>query len=342
MQDMLSIPEREYIRQFTEHLEDYLNSLKKIGFEDIGKGVDLFGAGRVSNVKADFELFERNPDMLKKFEEITLNNPIVKFADDQGYFKCANVNTSVFDIEELIATEGSKSSKDSGTKRATAKGKKEKATPAAAAPAKKAKKATKPAPTKAKAAEKPKEVAAPKAKAKAKKTTKPASKAKAPAVEEMVPVKEKARTTTKKKSAKIIPIVDEITERQKLWSKQVENLYKKVQSWAGSQIKNGTFTVHFHPVELADELGRPYKMECLELDTGYSQLVFQPMEMSLLGTVGRIDIYWPDGKLPKITLLLLDVVRNKPFWELWRGTSIDDRQALDKDSFDAMVRDWLD
>jgi hypothetical protein len=90
---------------------------------------------------------------------------------------------------------------------------------------------------------------------------------------------------------------------------------------------------------LADETGKLYKMDCLELDAGYSQWIFQPMEMNVLGTVGRIDLYWPDGQLPKITLLLLSVVRNKPFWELWRG--VEDRQSFDKDSFDSLLHDWL-
>jgi hypothetical protein len=148
-------------------------------------------------------------------------------------------------------------------------------------------------------------------------------------------IKDKLRSTAQKKKA----APPEGSERQKLWAKQVENLYKKIQNWVGSYIKNGQLAVNFHQVELADETGKLYKMDCLELDAGYSQWIFQPMEMNVLGTVGRIDLYWPDGQLPKITLLLLSVVRNKPFWELWRG--VEDRQSFDKDSFDSLLHDWL-
>jgi hypothetical protein len=90
MEDMLNLPEKQYAKLFFMYLEELLNSLREIGFENIGKGVDLFGKGKLFNVKADFELFESNPNALKVFELITINNSIVKFAEEQGYFTCTN------------------------------------------------------------------------------------------------------------------------------------------------------------------------------------------------------------------------------------------------------------
>lgn len=329
MEDMLNLPEKEYSEVFAGHVEDFLNSLREIGFENIGKGVDLFGMGKVSNVKANFEMFENNPDMLRKFEQITLNNPIVKFAEDQGYFKCANKDTLAYDEffgAESMDSAPKSSRKESAAKRTAAKGKKKEAV--SSAKAKKPAKATKVA-EKAKSSPPAAAATATKAKTKAK-----AKKGKATA-DESSSIKDKLRSTAQKKKA----APPEGSERQKLWAKQVENLYKKIQNWVGSYIKNGQLAVNFHQVELADETGKLYKMDCLELDAGYSQWIFQPMEMNVLGTVGRIDLYWPDGQLPKITLLLLSVVRNKPFWELWRG--VEDRQSFDKDSFDSLLHDWL-
>lgn len=165
MEDMLNLPEKEYSEIFAGHVEDFLNSLREIGFENIGKGVDLFGMGKVSNVKANFEMFENNPDMLRKFEQITLNNPIVKFAEDQGYFKCANKDTLAYDEffgAESMDSAPKSSRKESAAKRTAAKGKKKEAV--SSAKAKKPAKATK-------VAEKAKSsppAAAPKAKTKAK------------------------------------------------------------------------------------------------------------------------------------------------------------------------------
>lgn len=97
MEEMLNLPEKEYVKLFFGYLEDFLNTLREIGFENIGKGVDLFGKGKLFNVKADFELFENNPAALKEFELATIDNPIVKFAEEQGYFNCANRTHLVWD-----------------------------------------------------------------------------------------------------------------------------------------------------------------------------------------------------------------------------------------------------
>lgn len=97
MEEMLNLPEKEYVKLFFGYLEDFLNTLREIGFENIGKGVDLFGKGKLFNVKADFELFENNPATLKEFELATIDNPIVKFAEEQGYFNCANRTHLVWD-----------------------------------------------------------------------------------------------------------------------------------------------------------------------------------------------------------------------------------------------------
>ncbi len=97
MEEMLNLPEKEYVKLFFGYLEDFLNTLREIGFENIGKGVNLFGKGKLFNVKADFELFESNPEALKEFELATINNPIVKFAEEQGYFNCANREHLIWD-----------------------------------------------------------------------------------------------------------------------------------------------------------------------------------------------------------------------------------------------------
>lgn len=97
MEEMLNLTEKQYVKLFFMYLEEVLNSLREIGFEDIGKGVDLFGKGKLYNVKARFELFENNPEALKVFELITINNSIVKFAEEQGYFTCTNREHLVWD-----------------------------------------------------------------------------------------------------------------------------------------------------------------------------------------------------------------------------------------------------
>ena len=137
MEQMLDLPEKEYKKLFAS-VETYLKSLKEIGFEEIGKGVNLFGKAKVSNVQADAKLFENNVEALKKFEDITLNNPIVKFAEEHGYFEVKEKNTlvwdSIFGRESASASPAKSSAKTSA--KAPAKAAPTKATPAKAAPTK--------------------------------------------------------------------------------------------------------------------------------------------------------------------------------------------------------------
>lgn len=96
MDEMLGLSEKEYKKVFTA-VESYLKSLKGLGFEEIGKGVMLFERAKVYNVQADASMFTNNVAALKKFEEITLNNPVITFAEKQGYFKVQNRNKLAWD-----------------------------------------------------------------------------------------------------------------------------------------------------------------------------------------------------------------------------------------------------
>jgi hypothetical protein len=56
------------------------------------------GDERVFNVRAHADSFENNLENLKKFEEIILNNPVIKFIEKHGHFKVNNRNKLAWDI----------------------------------------------------------------------------------------------------------------------------------------------------------------------------------------------------------------------------------------------------
>ncbi len=91
MEEMLGLSENEYARIFTENVQEYLSELRNIGiFNPIGSGVNLFGKVRVFNLGASLDDFYKYPELLMKFEEVTLKNPIVQFCENAGYFVCEN------------------------------------------------------------------------------------------------------------------------------------------------------------------------------------------------------------------------------------------------------------
>lgn len=323
MEEMLNLPEKEYTKLFLGYLENYLNSLREIGFENIGKGVDLFGKGKVFNAKASFELFEGNPETLKKFEQITMNNPIVRFAEDQGYFKCANKEKLVW--EDFFGTPSAETPKpprkESSAKRPAAKAKvKEK--------------------VKTKAKEIVKEIVKETTKAKVKPKAKPSEKAKAKTREKAggaLSLKDKLHKIAQKKPA---AAVDD--GQRKVWVKQLGDLYKKVQGWLSEYTKAGYLTLNFNKVTLSDESGNSYEVDSLVLDVvNHPPVVFQPVEMNVLGILGRVDLSLRDGKTPKMAIMLTSDIKNKPQWELWKGLMPSDQQMFDKARFEALLHEWI-
>ena len=86
MQDISGETYHNLIESF---INEYRTSLKtQCHFTDIGK---------IDNVAIDFNVLENNSEILKAFEQITVNNPIVQFAEKQEYFKCLNPNQLVWD-----------------------------------------------------------------------------------------------------------------------------------------------------------------------------------------------------------------------------------------------------
>ncbi|HHB93505.1 MAG TPA: hypothetical protein ENK59_09890 [Thioploca sp.] len=97
MEKMINVPAKEYVKILSA-IKNYLESLKALGFEPIGKGVKLFeGEEKVFNVQADASMFENNLENLKKFEKLTLNNPIIKFVEKHGYFEVKNKDKLAWD-----------------------------------------------------------------------------------------------------------------------------------------------------------------------------------------------------------------------------------------------------
>jgi len=125
MEQMINVPAKEYVKILSA-IKNYLESLKALGFEPIGKGVKLFeGEEKVFNVQADASMFENNLENLKKFEELTLNNPIIKFVEKHGYFEVKNKDKlawdSVFGSGKTSKKTKSSTKKPANTKKPVAK-----------------------------------------------------------------------------------------------------------------------------------------------------------------------------------------------------------------------------
>jgi hypothetical protein len=244
-------------------------------------------------------------DALRKFEEITINNPIIKFAEEQGYFKLKNKDSLLWD-----SYFGDKDKTKSTTK-----------SPASTTSKKKA-------------------------------TTKVVTKTKTKA-------KTTAKTTAKKQPRLISTgsLADKLKQiassqpdssldgdaRQKAWVKHVDGLYKQLKTWLSDSAKNGHISFNVQKVTLSEDSLGSYEMDSLELDlVGAHQIIFQPVEMNILGAVGRIDVYHRGYNPHKVMLLLHDEGNNKFHWELWKGLKKEAQQPFNKKTLEALLSQWIE
>jgi len=343
--------EKDYKRLFTA-IENYLKSLKEIGFKNIGKGVNLFERAKVYNVQADVLQFEKNLDALKKLELITINNPVIKFAEERNYFKVKNRQKLAYDSNFSVASKAS----DRYAKPAT-KGK------PAATKAKSAATKAKSATTKTKSADYTKPVAAvakPVAAVAKPVATKAAAKAKPSSAEA------KSSTTAKKAPAlpsstpklpTTIPFAEKLKKlatnqpessldgdaKRNAWTKQVNSLYKKVQNWLSDHVKNDYITFNVRNIKLVEENLGTYEMDSLELElVGGHQVIFQPVEMNILDSVGRVDVFHRGDKPHKVMLLLGNEGKNKFSWELWKGFKKEEQLSFNRESLEALLNQWIE
>lgn len=307
MEKMINVPAKEYVK-ILPAIKDYLESLKALGFKPIGKGVKMFeGEEKVFNVQADASTFANNLENLKKFEELTLNNPVIEFVEKHGYFEAKNKDklawNTVFGSEKTSkkATKEATVPKKSGAKAKT---------PIIAAKST-AKVATKPV-TKS---------AATKKASVAKKAVKSTANTKAP-------LQTSKKLATGKSSQ---------AEQRKIWLKQIGLMYKKMQSWLSEYSKSSNIVFNTTVNKLDDGLGA-YDVETLEVNmVGKHKIAFKPIETNVLGAIGRIDVIQSGNNK---TMLLLFPKGKSYQWEIWN--SPDDRQTLDKENIGKLLTKWIE
>ncbi|WP_069470377.1 hypothetical protein [Candidatus Marithrix sp. Canyon 246] len=312
MNEMLGVSETEYKKIYTA-IDSYLESLKKLGFTEIGKGVAIFGRKKLFNVTAEAKIFENNVAALKEFEKITINSQIMKFAEKNNYFKAKNKTKSAWDTIFAAA--------------------KPKAKPKAKAAPKKKVVA---APKKVVAAPK-KVVAAPKKVVAAKVAKKPAATSKRSAT--LADKFKKMATANKPKTS-----VKTGSEKQ-VWAKEVNGLHKTIKTWLNDYSKNGYISFSTSKVKLHDEDVGNYEVNALELDIlGGHKIVFQPMEIGFIGAIGRIDVTHiaPDDDGHKHMMLLIKDSKDNLHWKLWKNLNIGNQLAFNKQMLDELLNQWIE
>ena len=344
MKDMLGLSEEEYTN-ILPAVVTYLDELKKIGFSNIGKGVNLFEQGKFHNLQAGAELFENNLDALKKLEELTINNPVISFLEKQGYFKVQNKDSLVWDeffgTAKKVTKSKAKTSVKSKSKTSEKTAVKKSLNKAISQPKNsEAKSST--SNSEAKSSTSNSEVKSSTSNSEAKSSTSN-SEAKSETTSIKVEINADLSEQFKKlASHKIDSTLAFWQRRQITWNKQANELYKKIQTWISGYTKSGYIKTSIHQVQVFDSLNKSYfEIDALHLDiVGGHKIVFNPVEMNILGAIARMDVqhYGNNGE-DKIIMLLVDKGKSRFTWELW--SSLKNKQSVNKGTFENLLSQWI-
>jgi hypothetical protein len=126
------------------------------------------------------------------------------------------------------------------------------------------------------------------------------------------------------------------------WIERVEALFAQTTDWLAPYLKEGLFKIVEKVKNINEEQLGAYRMKQLEYEFGEHCLIIEPMGRNIIGSWGRIDIYFRGNKTDKYLLILLGDTFDTATWYL--SSFQDKRLRFDwnKDNFEKLIENWID
>jgi hypothetical protein len=102
--------------------------------------------------------------------------------------------------------------------------------------------------------------------------------------------------------------IDWAGEREK-WLRDLEELYRQIETFLAQYIKGGTITREYDEIELNEENIGSYRARRMLLRIGRQQVTLTPVGTFLIGARGRVDLVGPAGRT---RFVLVDSEASRP------------------------------
>jgi len=93
------------------------------------------------------------------------------------------------------------------------------------------------------------------------------------------------------------------TKERDEWLRNLESLYKQVESFLSQYVTSGEINLRYRAVTLNEEHIGSYEAKQLIISIGRSEIHLEPIGTFIIGAKGRVDIVGPNGRAQ---LLLVD------------------------------------
>lgn len=129
------------------------------------------------------------------------------------------------------------------------------------------------------------------------------------------------------------------TDRIRTWIKEVNKLYKKVESWLNENIEKKEIIVEYGENQYYDEDNFTNSLYLTIGDENGPSIVFEPTGTNVSDAIGKIDLYFRGHKEELVHLLLFEENGQGYEWKLMKNSN--DISVFSRKVFEEQITEWL-
>jgi len=126
------------------------------------------------------------------------------------------------------------------------------------------------------------------------------------------------------------------------WQEAVDKVLNETKNWFSEYLELGLFKAIEDKKTIHEELLGDYVVNTIEYEISQYRLVFEPVGRIILGSWGRIDVYFRGHKTDKYILVLLGESFENAKWQIAPSQDRTKRKDFTKENIESIIETWLD
>ncbi len=135
---------------------------------------------------------------------------------------------------------------------------------------------------------------------------------------------------------------DDSIKLKEQWQEAVQKILTETKSWFSEYIEQGLFKAIEGKKIVHEELLGEYSVSTIDYEIGNFRLAFDPIGRVILGSWGRIDVYFRGNKTDKYMLILIGESFDNAKWYLSPFQDRSNRKEFTKENIESIIETWID
>lgn len=126
------------------------------------------------------------------------------------------------------------------------------------------------------------------------------------------------------------------------WQEAVDKVLSETKNWFNEYLEQGLFKAIEDKKTIHEELLGAYDVRTIDYEIGQYRLVFEPIGRVIIGSWGRIDVYFRGHKTDKYMLILLGESFESAKWYIAPFQDRANRKEFSKENIEQIIETWID